>query len=273
MSRLTGEVQRLARALLERIVSGVYPAGLRLPSESDLATEFACGRSTVREALRHLADMGVVRSRRGSGALVLDFRRDGTPALLPVFLQVGQFEVDPAVLGKELLRLRSLMACEAVRLAACYGTADGLREARALLAEAPALSADPAAHAANEVELYRALVASSGIWPSAWLVNSFWAPFLEVHRLVAPVMGPVPPRFQRTMEQLLDLIEERDEAAAVELVQSWFSQIDRQLSQVLEHAVEHVRAPSTPANRASATAGRRRRTRRRPEPDPDQTPS
>lgn len=273
MSRLTGEVQRLARALLERIVGGAYPAGLRLPSESDLASEFGCGRSTIREALRHLADMGVVHSRRGSGALVLDFRRNGTPALLPVFLQVGQFDVDPAVLGKELLRLRSLMACEAVRLAACYGTAEGLREARARLAEAPALSADPAAHAANEVELYRALVASSGIWPAAWLVNSFWAPFLEVHRLVAPVMGPVPPRFQRTMEQLLDLIDERDEAAAIALVQSWFAQIDRQLGQVLEHAVEHVRDPSKPAGQAGSGAGGRRRARRRLEPDPDRSPS
>src|SRR3954467_13923953 len=83
---LTGEVRRVAHEVLGRIVSGAYPAGLRLPAENDLATELRCGRSTVREALSHLAGMGVVKSRRGSGAMVLDFRREGTPALLPWYV-------------------------------------------------------------------------------------------------------------------------------------------------------------------------------------------
>src|SRR5512143_3405417 len=109
MTTPTGEVQRLASALIGRIVSGAYPCGLRLPAAVELAGEFACGRSTVREALRHLADLGLVRSRRGSGAMVLDFRREGTPALLPWYLTAGRFDRPVGVLARELLGMRTLL--------------------------------------------------------------------------------------------------------------------------------------------------------------------
>ncbi|MEQ9317836.1 MAG: winged helix-turn-helix domain-containing protein, partial [Polyangiaceae bacterium] len=69
------EVQRVSRILLGRIIDGTYPKGLRLPAEASLAEELTCGRSTIREALRHVADLGLVKSRRGSGAMVQDFRR------------------------------------------------------------------------------------------------------------------------------------------------------------------------------------------------------
>ena len=64
------EVQRVSRILLGRIIDGTYPKGLRLPAEASLAEELTCGRSTIREALRHVADLGLVKSRRGSGALL-----------------------------------------------------------------------------------------------------------------------------------------------------------------------------------------------------------
>src|ERR1700761_6330916 len=115
-----GEVKRVVEALVARIVSGAYPAGLRLPAEADLASDFACGRSTIREALQHLGALGVVISRRGSGAMVKDFRREGTPALLPAYLASGQIDKPPLTVARELLHLRSLLAVEAVRLAAAH---------------------------------------------------------------------------------------------------------------------------------------------------------
>src|SRR5687768_82169 len=118
MAATNGEARRVADELLARIVAGAYPPGLRLPSEVDLAAELSCGRSTVREALAQLAGLGVVRSRRGSGAMVLDFRREGTPALLAPYLRAGRFERGTRPLAVELLRLRALFAAEAVRLAA-----------------------------------------------------------------------------------------------------------------------------------------------------------
>ncbi len=232
---LTGEVRRVADVLLSRIVNGTYPSGLRLPAEAALAEELRCGRSTIREALRHLADLGLIKSRRGSGALVLDFRREGTPALLPAYLRAGKME-SPAAMAREMLRLRTLMAVEATRLAVRY--ADDISEARACLARAPSLEHDPAAHAVNELEMYRALVLASEIWPAAWLVNAFWAPLRDLNALFAPALGAVQPDFQASMTKLLELVEQGREEDAIAVVQRWFEGVDAQLVAVLQHALE-----------------------------------
>ena len=219
-----------------RIVGGAYPCGLRLPAEAALAAELTCGRSTIREALRYLADLGLVRSRRGSGAMVLDFRREGTPALLPTYVMSGRLERVGEV-AREMLHMRTMMACEAVRLAAKYAASGAVATARAKLAKAPALEQDPAAHAINELELYRELVLASGIYPVAWLVNAFWAPLRELNAMFAPAMGPVSEDFQETMERVLDLIEEGRADEAVTQVRAWFEVVDGDLCDVIERTI------------------------------------
>jgi GntR family transcriptional repressor for pyruvate dehydrogenase complex len=229
-----GEVQRVADQILGRIVSGAYPAGLRLPSEAELATAYSCGRSTVREALGHLAGLGVVRSRRGSGALVLDFRREGTPALLPHYILTGRFDRPIGVLARELLGVRTLLAAQAVRLAARYAEPPALAEARAILARAPGLAGDPLAHGDNDLDFYRALVCGSGIWPAVWLANVFWAPMRELHDRLAPAVGRIPEDYDRQMALLLALIEARDDAGAEAHVVAWFGRVDEMLVRDLE---------------------------------------
>lgn len=233
----TGEVRRVADILVSRILDGTYPSGLRLPSESSLGEQLSCGRSTIREALRYLADLGLIRSRRGSGAMVLDFRREGTPALLPAYVRSGARGASAPVLAKEMLRLRTVMASEAARLAARYAKAEELTRARQRLAEAPALEDDPAAHALNELEIYRELVLASGMWPAAWMVNAFWGPLRELNTLFAPAMGPVKPAFQKTMIRLFELIDARDEDGSVELLTSWFEKVDAELVGIMERAL------------------------------------
>ena len=234
MSSLKGEVKRVADHVMARILDGHYPCGLRLPSEAALAQELSVGRSTVREALGHLASMGLVRSRRGSGATVLDFRREGTPALLPAFVQAGRFDTPPETLALELLRMRRMMAAEAVRLAATYATSEGLQRARQLLDDSPKLVDDPSAHTLNELEIYRELVFASGMWPAAWMVNAFWDPLRELNATFAAALGPVPPRFHSEMSKLFDLIEQRQADAAVAHVQAWFARVDKRVVRMIQ---------------------------------------
>lgn len=73
--RLT-QYERLAGILRDRIASGTYARGDKLPSEMELMDESGLSRSTVRHALKVLADEGLVRTERGRGAFVAD-----TPAL------------------------------------------------------------------------------------------------------------------------------------------------------------------------------------------------
>jgi DNA-binding GntR family transcriptional regulator len=62
--------QQIAETLAERVTSGVYPEGSRLPSGSELCDEFAVSPMTMRRALTILQDQGLVFGMRGRGTFV-----------------------------------------------------------------------------------------------------------------------------------------------------------------------------------------------------------
>lgn len=260
---LPAEVRRVADELLVRVITGKYPAGLRFPSEPAIAEELGCGRSTVREALRHLAGLGVVQSRRGSGATVLDFRREGTPSLLTQYLKFGKFDQPAPVIARELLSLRTMMASEAVRLAARYARPEDLSEARALLDRAKVLVHEPIAHAKNELSFFRTLVLASRVWPAVWLANSFWGPMHELLDLLGPFVAKVRPDYQPRMEKLFALIAQHDEARALEHVAAWLSDVDRTLIESVESAFRSDESSAgSKAVAKKAKAAKRRKTAR-----------
>jgi len=59
-----------AQLLLDRIASGEWPVGAKLPGETTLAPQLGVGRSTVREAIRQLAGRGILATRQGAGVFV-----------------------------------------------------------------------------------------------------------------------------------------------------------------------------------------------------------
>lgn len=61
---------RVVRFITDDIKSGLLPVGARLPTEDDLCKRFNASRHTVREALRHLREAGLITSRQGSGSVV-----------------------------------------------------------------------------------------------------------------------------------------------------------------------------------------------------------
>lgn len=62
----------IADEVAAEIRAGTYPLGSQLPVEYDLAERFATSRQTVREALRVLADKGLIMRRAGSGTTVIN---------------------------------------------------------------------------------------------------------------------------------------------------------------------------------------------------------
>jgi len=61
---------RIATTLTDRITSGLYPAGSRLPSGSELCIEFEVSPMTVRRALAILGTQGLVTGEKGRGTFV-----------------------------------------------------------------------------------------------------------------------------------------------------------------------------------------------------------
>jgi DNA-binding GntR family transcriptional regulator len=68
----TTRVDRVREALADDILSGRLESGARL-DEVSLARRFDVSRTPIREALRELAAVGLVRTRAHSGAAVADF--------------------------------------------------------------------------------------------------------------------------------------------------------------------------------------------------------
>jgi GntR family transcriptional repressor for pyruvate dehydrogenase complex len=94
------------------ISSGEFTAGSRLPTERELTQRFGVSRSSLREAIRALALVGVLESRVGDGTYVT--------TLEPELLLTGMAFVSDLVAGGSLLEMhqvRRILEPEATRLA------------------------------------------------------------------------------------------------------------------------------------------------------------
>jgi DNA-binding FadR family transcriptional regulator len=68
--------QAVSAAVLERIRSGEFAPGDRLPTEKMLMEEYGVGRNSVREAVQALVTLGLVEVRPGRGATVIGIDSD-----------------------------------------------------------------------------------------------------------------------------------------------------------------------------------------------------
>lgn len=118
MATTTGsERARSTLAYLRRhITAGTWPVGSRIPIEPELAEQIGVGRSTVREAVRSLASIGMLETLPGRGTFV----RSATPtsALLDEFLSDFTLE--------EILSYRRALEIEAAQQASLHRSDEDL---------------------------------------------------------------------------------------------------------------------------------------------------
>lgn len=158
-----GTPARAWRVVLEKIESdllaGKLGPGDRLPSERDLVAQLGVGRSSVREALRVLEVMGLIRTATGSGpsagAIVVARPTGGMQALLRLQVAAQGFAISDVVDTR--LLLEEWVAGELA------GSSDvDLERAREALhaMDAPGLS--PADFLALDAQFHVALAEASG---------------------------------------------------------------------------------------------------------------
>ncbi len=88
---MTMKRDRIYRTLRERIVSGKYPPGKRLPSETDLAPEFGVARDTLRDALRLLEEEGLIERVKSRGTFVRQPKPDSSERVISFLIPFPEY--------------------------------------------------------------------------------------------------------------------------------------------------------------------------------------
>jgi GntR family transcriptional regulator, transcriptional repressor for pyruvate dehydrogenase complex len=128
VSRITlGE--QVAAQLSVQIAEGKWKPGEKLPSESELCLALNIGRSTLREALKSLAFVGMVQMRPGDGTYVIE----GTRLLIERIMAHGLLKTDKEL--QDVGEARLLIERETTALAAERADSEDLRRLDALMEE------------------------------------------------------------------------------------------------------------------------------------------
>ena len=62
--------EKVVKDIKQRLKSGEFSIGTRLPPIRDLSTLYACNYHTIRRALKDLSDVGIIDSKKGSGTYI-----------------------------------------------------------------------------------------------------------------------------------------------------------------------------------------------------------
>src|SRR5579859_2822002 len=147
--------EQVAVQIESRILRGELRSGDRLPTERELAEQFHVSRTAVREAMKSLAQKGLVDMKPGRGTLVIDGTSQAMKHSLNLMLKVGD-----SGLTENLVEVRSILEPEIAALAALRATEEhilALHDAVAIM-DASLQDADAYIEADNNFQIGRALV-------------------------------------------------------------------------------------------------------------------
>ncbi len=148
-----GLSDRVIHQLREHIAAGTWPLDHRLPAESALAKDLGVGRSTIREAVRVLAHIGLLEVRQGDGTYVRS-QREIDAALQRRLMEAHLLEA---------YEVRRALEVEAARLAAQRRTNSDVVCLRELLERRKAAyTTSSQAYRKADIALHEQVVAATG---------------------------------------------------------------------------------------------------------------
>lgn len=252
--------EKIALALQKSILKGESPAGSRFPSERELTERFGASRSSVREAVGRLAQLGLVRTHPQSGTYVTDYRVEGSMDLLAHLMRHGERLDREVVLS--LLEFRRMAESFAVRKAVLAATAEDLLKLESIVKKESKSPIGTREMVDCDYALHALIVRLSGNLVLQLLFNSF----KPVYRFYVEFFFRLPGATERTVEQhrrLVSAFRRRDADLAAKV-----------LSEALRYGEKRVLAALGPAVgaepdrglRMSAGSPKGSRTRQGPEP-------
>lgn len=147
---------RVADRLLETIVSRRLRPGDRLPSERDLAEQFAVSRTVVREAVRSLAGKGIIDARPGRGLTVSAVGAAAVRQSITLYLH-GSSSID----YRKVHEVRAMLEVQVAALAAQRASDAELERLRGQCDSMERTLEDNEAASREDVQFHRMLAEST----------------------------------------------------------------------------------------------------------------
>ena len=172
-------VDQVRVSVLEAIATGRLRPGDRLPSEAEQARGFQVSRATVREALRSLADAGLISTVRGRGGGSFVNRLDSGPVERNLSEAMGVLLHVDAISLSELLEARRALEGTCARFAAARREPPGLASMAAILEQAREESLSAEVWLSLDIAFHRTIAESAAN-------RVLLVPLAALHALVQP---------------------------------------------------------------------------------------
>lgn len=147
--------EQIAASIADAVLDGAFPPGSALPPERELAEQLGVNRTSLRQGLARLQQMGLIEARHGSGNVVADPQGLTHPAVVEALVR----RLGPDFLV-ELLEIRAALGPLIGRLAAQRSLPE---DAEALCAALEAVrgAESAATRQAADLDYFRVLIHSS----------------------------------------------------------------------------------------------------------------
>ncbi len=216
------EKQRVAEEIVEQlrslILTGQYRVGSKLPPERELAKKLGVNRASLREALKKLEHLGLVRIRQGDGTRVQNFMETAGIELVKHLVPLGD-SVDPH-LTRDIFEFRRFVGREVARLAAARATDDEIANLRAITKRAAELDLAATRVFEYDFEFYLAMTAASKNRVMVLLLNTIRDAVASYLPLLAH-LAVTPTAVLAHQRELLEAIENRDQDEALRIADDY----------------------------------------------------
>ncbi|HVA01770.1 MAG TPA: FadR/GntR family transcriptional regulator, partial [Terriglobia bacterium] len=185
--------------------------GTCLPTERELCAKLGVGRSTLREAIRSLTFMGVVRPRQGSGTYVTSPEDQAVEKMIALGLTFQRAKV------QDIIEARRVLEVEVARLAAERYTESDRSKLETIMSAMSASGVQPAEASHCDLQYHVSLARASHNVVLVHLINGMRA-LLEIWMNRAVNRVPVIVDIVREHNSILEAVLKRDaEQASVRM--------------------------------------------------------
>jgi len=199
--------EQVAKKLLDLVRTKNLKPGDQLPPERELATAMQVSRPSVREALRGLQILGVLKVRQGGGIFVSSLEASDLLGPLQLLITLNEDNVNA------LYESRRLIDGGIGRMAAQRITPEELARLKNLLVLQRGLLDDPIGFRVSDVEFHRRIAEATENPFLVRVSTSLYILGMEYRRIAAETPGVLSQSF-RDHEQILAALEARDADAA-----------------------------------------------------------